>query len=188
MRDSVLVHAHARQRIIHVGHRDHLRGDGNLVALKAIGIALAVPALVMPTRNLVRIFHKRIADVMAAQLKQHVGADRGMRLHNLELLGRKAPGFVENRIVNRHLADIVQRRSQGNRGAFLIVEGNRAATLDQTAKQQLGQLFDVRNVPAALAVAKLHDAGHDVDEHATVLDALVVLLGQQARQAALFGV
>ena len=43
-------------------------------------------------------------------------------------------------------------------------------------------------MPAALAVAKLHDAGHDVDEHATVLDALVVLLGQQARQAALFGV
>ena len=80
--------------------------------LKAIGITLAVPALVMPTRNLVRIFHKRIADVMAAQLKQHVGADRGMRLHNLELLGRKAPGFVENRIVNRHLADIVQRRSR----------------------------------------------------------------------------
>ena len=43
-------------------------------------------------------------------------------------------------------------------------------------------------MPAALAVAKLHDASHDVDEHATVLDALVVLLGQQARQAALFGV
>ena len=142
----------------------------------------------MPTRNLVRIFHKRIAGVMATQLKQHVGADCGMRLHNLELLGRKAPGFVENRIVNRHLADIVQRRSQGNRGALLIVKGNGVATLDQTAKQQLGQLFDVRNVPAALAVAKLHDASHDVDEHATVLDTLVVLLGQQARQAALFGV
>ena len=142
----------------------------------------------VPTRNLVRIFHKRIAGVMATQLTQHVGADRGMRLHNLELLGRKASGLVENRIVNRHLADIVQRRSQGDRGAFLIVEGDRAATLDQTAKQQLGQLLDVRNVPAALAVAKLHDAGHDVDEHATVLDALVVLLGQQVRQAALFGV
>ena len=111
-----------------------------------------------------------------------------MRLHNLELIGREASGLVENRIVNRHLADIVQRRSQGDRRAFLIVEGDRAATLDQTAKQQLGQLLDVRNVPAALAVAKLHDAGHDVDEHATVLDALVVLLGQQARQAALFGV
>ena len=76
----------------------------------------------MPTRNLVRIFHKRIAGVMATQLKQHVGADRGMRLHNLELLGRKASGLVENRIVNRHLADIVQCRSQGDRGAFLIVE------------------------------------------------------------------
>ena len=142
----------------------------------------------VPTRNLVRIFHKRIAGVMTTQLTQHVGADRGMRLHNLELLGRKASGLVENRIVNRHLADIVQRRSQGDRGAFLIVEGDRAATLDQTAKQQLGQLLDVRNVPAALAVAKLHDAGHDVDEHTTVLDALVVLLGQQVRQAALFGV
>ena len=142
----------------------------------------------MPTRNLVRIFHKRIAGVMAAQLEQHVGANRGMRLHNLEFLGREAPGLVEDRIVNRHLADIVQRRSQGDRGAFLIVEGDRAATLDQIAKQQLGQLFDVRNVPTALAVAKLHDAGHDVDEHATVLDALVVLLGQQVRQAALFGV
>ena len=111
-----------------------------------------------------------------------------MRLHNLELLGRKTPGFVEDRIVNRHLADIVQRRSQGNRGALLIVEGDRVATLNQTVKQQLGQLFDIRNVPAALTIAKLHDAGHDVDEHATVLDALVVLLGQQARQAALFGV
>lgn len=188
VRDSVLVHAHARQGIVHVGHRNHLCGNGNFVALKAIGITLAVPALVVPTRNLVRIFHKRIAGVMATQLTQHVGADRGMRLHNLELLGRKASGLVENRIVNRHLADIVQRRSQGDRGAFLIVEGDRAATLDQTAKQQLGQLLDVRNVPAALAVAKLHDAGHDIDEHATVLDALVVLLGQQARQTALFGV
>ena len=111
-----------------------------------------------------------------------------MRLHNLELLGRKAPRLVEDRIVNRHLANIVQRRSQGNRGALLIVEGDRVATLDQAVKQQLGQLLDVRNVPAALAIAKLHDAGHDVDEHATVLDALVVLLGQQARQAALLGV
>ena len=27
------------------------------------------------------------------------------------VLGRKAPGLVEDRIVNRHLADIVQRRS-----------------------------------------------------------------------------
>lgn len=166
VRDGVFVYAHARQRIVHVSHRNHLRGNGNFVALEAIGITLAVPALVMPTRNLVRIFHKRIANVMAAQLKQHVGTDRGMRLHNLELLGRKASGFVENRIVNRHLADIVQRRSQSNRGAFLIVEGDTVATLDQTVKQQLGQLFDIRNVPAALAIAKLHDAGHDVDEHA----------------------
>ena len=125
---------------------------------------------------------------MAAQFKQHVGADRSMRLHNLELLGRKAPGLVENGVVNRHLAYIVQRRSQGNRGSFLIVKGDGVATPDQTAKQQLGQLFDVRNVPAALAVAKFHDAGHDVDEHATVLDALFVLLGQQTRQAALLGV
>lgn len=109
VRDGILVHANARQRIVHVGHRNHLCGDGDIVALKAVGITLAVPALVVSTRNLVRIFHKRIAGVMAAQLMQHVGADRGMRLHNLELLGREAPGLVENRIVNRHLADIVQR-------------------------------------------------------------------------------
>ena len=89
----------------------------------------------VPTRNLVRIFHKRIAGVMAAQLMQHVGADRGMRLHNLELLGREAPGLVENRIVNRHLADIVQRRSQGNRGALLVVEGDVVATVGQAAGQ-----------------------------------------------------
>ena len=91
VRDSILVHAHARQRIVHVGHRNHLRGDGDIVALKAVGITLAVPTLVVPARNLVRIFHKRIAGVMAAQFEQHVGTDRGMRLHNLEFLGREAP-------------------------------------------------------------------------------------------------
>ena len=60
--------------------------------------------------------------------------------------------------------------------------------MHQAAQQQLGQLFDMRDMQAALAVAELHDAGHDIDQHAAVLDALVVLLRQQARQTTLLGI
>ena len=109
MRDGVLVHAHARERIVYVGHRDHLRGNGDVVALEAVGIALAVPTLVVPARDLVCVLQQGIAGMLTAQLKQHICAEGGVGLHDLELLGRQASGLVENSIVDRHLADIVQR-------------------------------------------------------------------------------
>ena len=116
--------------------------------------------------------------MLTAQLKQHIGAKGSMRLHNLEFLGRQTTGLVEDRVVDRHLADIVQRRGHGDRGALLVVERELVAAMHQAAQQQLGQLLNMRDVQAALAVAKLHDAGHDIDQHAAVLDALVVLLRQ----------
>ena len=126
--------------------------------------------------------------MLTAQLKQHICAEGGVGLHNLELLGRQASGLVENRIVDRHLADIVQRRGHSNRGTLLIVERELVAVMHQAAQQQLGQLFDMRDVQAALAVAELHDAGHDIDQHAAVLNARVVLLRQQVCQATLLGI
>ena len=126
--------------------------------------------------------------MLTTQLKQHVGAKGGMRLHDLELLGRQASGLVEDRVVDRHLADIVQRRGHGDRGTLLVVERELVAAMRQAAQQQLGQLFDMRDVQATLAVTKLHDAGHDIDEHAAVLNACVVLLRQQARQTTLLGI
>ena len=60
--------------------------------------------------------------------------------------------------------------------------------MHQAAQQQLGQLFDMRDMQAALAVAEFHDTGHDIDEHAAVLDALVVLLRQQVCQTTLLGI
>ena len=123
--------------------------------------------------------------MLTTQLKQHIGTEGGVRLHNLELLGRQASGLVENRVVDRHLADIVQCRGHSDRGALFVVERELVAAMHQAAQQQLGQLFDMRDVQAALAVTELHDTRHDIDQHAAVLNALVVLLSQQIRQATL---
>ena len=48
----LLVAALARQRVVSVGERDDLRGDGDILALEAVGVALAVPALVVPAADL----------------------------------------------------------------------------------------------------------------------------------------
>jgi len=55
----LLVAALARQRVVSVGKRDDLRGDGDILALEAVGIALAVPALVVPAADLKGVFDDR---------------------------------------------------------------------------------------------------------------------------------
>ena len=62
-----------------------LGGDGDLVALKAVGIAPAVVALMVPAADLVGVPHQRLA-LGHRQILQHGGSHGGVGLHHLEFL------------------------------------------------------------------------------------------------------
>ena len=102
-----LVDAAGHQRIEHVGQADDAPLDRDRVAGQAVRIAAAVPALVVGQRDL-RTEPKH----RARGMRQQVVPVTGVFLHHVELLRREPAGLVEDRVADRDLADVVQRRGR----------------------------------------------------------------------------
>lgn len=99
------------QRVVDVRQRNDLRFDGDLVPFQPVRVAAAVPPLVVPAGNAVSRLEQRLG-VEVLQLAQHLRADGGVGLDDLELLLGQAAGFVQDLLVDGDLADVVQGCSQ----------------------------------------------------------------------------
>lgn len=102
------------QRVEHVGYGDDARLERDALAREAAHVAGAVPALVMEERDVPDHF----VDVGALE---HALRHEHVALHDLEFLGRVAPGLHEDLARHAHLADVVQRGVEADAAAEDLV-------------------------------------------------------------------
>ena len=168
---GVLITALAGQGVVHVRQRHHLRRNGDLVPFQPVGVAIAVPALVVPAADGVRHLQKRLVlrDGLS-QILQHLCARHRMVLDDAKLLGGQAAGLVQDLLRDDDLADIVQRRGGADAGDIAFVQLIAVSLLRQPVQEQIGQGADVQDMQPAFAVAELHHMAQDADhQHAVVL-------------------
>ena len=132
-----LVAAVAGEGVVHIGQRHHLRGDGDLVPLQAIGIAAAVPPLVVPAADLVGGAHQRVV-LRYGHVPQQLVADDGVALHDLKLFVGEFAGLVEDLVRDLDLADVVQGGEGADAGDVLLREGVAVRDGDQLLQHQAG--------------------------------------------------
>jgi hypothetical protein len=89
--------------VIGVDHEHDARADRDLRAPQAIGIAAAVPALVVVADDLAHPAEK-------GHGRQNLLAHHRVALDDLELLRGQRPRLVEDRVRHRDLADVVEDR------------------------------------------------------------------------------
>ena len=109
----LLVAALARQRVVSVGKRDDLRGDGDILALEAVGVALAVPALMVPAADLKGVFDDRFI-LIDRQVGDDLRAQPRVLLDDVELTRRERGGLGQDVLGDEELADIVQARGDAD--------------------------------------------------------------------------
>ena len=102
-RHRLVVRAVRGERVEVVDHRQDARAERNLLALQALRIALAVPALVVAEdQRRHRIRERHGADDLGADLRVHANL--------LELFLRQRAGLRQDVLGHRELADVVQQR------------------------------------------------------------------------------
>ena len=185
--EGLLVAALARQRVVDVGHCDDLRGDGDVLALQPVGVAAAVPPLVMPTADGVGCPDK-LGFLLERQLVQYVRTDGGVGLHDLEFILRQPTGLIQDGFGNVDLADVVQRRRRADKGNVRRAEVVLVGFLHQRVQQNVGGRLDVQHMHATLAVAELDDMAQNVDHRRVAFLFLVNLLRHKADEVLLLGV
>jgi hypothetical protein len=99
--DRPAVWAVGRQRVERVGDREHARGERDLLAREAVGVAAAVPALVVVADDQRRL-------VEEVDVAQDRGADLGVAGDAAELVARQRRRLEQDRVGHADLADVVQ--------------------------------------------------------------------------------
>jgi len=131
-----------------VAHEHDAAGQRDLVSAQAVGITLAVEALVARAHDLGRTLKGRRG-------AEHALADQRVAAHEAPLLGFERTRLVEDRVGDRDLADVVQLRR-----ALDVVEhrfGHAHALADRS-----GESRDLTGVLVQLGVALGEDAQDDV--------------------------
>ena len=105
---AAAIRAIGRERVEAVDDREDARADRDRFAGDAIGIAGAVPVLVVVADD----GHDRIGKV---DRRENLRADRRMQLHLLELGRRQLAGLVEDVFRHGDLAGVVQQRRRLDR-------------------------------------------------------------------------
>ncbi len=117
----------ARHRVERVGDREDPRADRNLVSLRAVGIAAAVPALVVAAND------AQPVAVEEGDTAEHLLAEDGVRLHEPPLGLAQGTGLLENLVWNPDLAHVVEEESvrgalvRGERRLDALGQGDRVA-------------------------------------------------------------
>ena len=173
--EGLLVAAIARERVVNIRERDDLCRNGDLVALEPVGIAAAVPALMMPAADLVRGAHERVVLRERHIVEQPVALDR-MGLHDLELLARELAGLVEDLGGGVDLADVVQGGNGADHRDIRLRERISVRHLDKLVQQQVRDGAHVQDVRAGFKVFRLDHVTENIDHGGVRLLALVDLL------------
>ena len=124
---------------------------GMLLALQAVGVAAAVPALVVVAddgREVAR-HAQRVADALA---------DLGVLAHDAELVVRQRAGLVEDVLGDADLADVVQQGAVGDALQLAVAQ----AHVGSQARRAIGQVAAVVLEPEVLGLDRVGQGDHDV--------------------------
>ncbi len=187
MRECFFINAFAGQRVVYIRQSNNLGGNRDFIPFEAVRITAPVVAFVVPAANLISRFNERLI-LVHRQPFQHIRADTGMALHDGEFLIGQLARLVEDGLVNRNLADIVQRGRRRDHGN--ITPGQRIAVgpLHQVGQQQLGKRVHMAHVLAALTVAEFNNMAEDINHQVALLLVFVNLVGHHADQLLLLGI
>ena len=159
-RHPAAVRAIGGQRVEAVDDGEDARAQGNLFALEAVGIAGAVPVLVVMPDD-------RGDGIGKLDRRQDLRADGRVALHGLELAGGQPAGLVENVLRDGYLARVVQER-RGLEAAQRILVGDA-----ELARQRQRAVLHPPHVPRRDVVTRV-DGGrqrvHGRDEHVQLRD------------------
>ena len=166
--EGFFIHPVADQSIVDVGQRNHLGPNGDGVPFQTVGIALAVPALVMVAADVVAILIQAALQNLRHMLQDLTPA-HGVLLHDLKLLAGELAGFVENGVGNGDLAHVVHDRRLGDQGNILGQDAVFRILFHQFFQNCGGQVADTLDMLAAFAVQELNDRGQGIDDGAVQL-------------------
>ena len=138
-----LVRPRMGERVEDVGDRHDAPDDRDRVAGQAGGVAAAVPLLVVGQRDLLGHLEQR-----ERAAGEHLRADRGVGLHLVELLDGQLAPLAQDRVGDRDLADVVQRRGEADQ---LDLGGGQPQVLGDGDRQ----VADAARVLAGVVVAEL---------------------------------
>ena len=134
-----------------VGERDDAGAERDALALQAVGIAGAVPALVVVAddgREVAR-HAQRVADALA---------DLGVLAHDPELVLGQRPGLVQDVLGDADLADVVEQRAVGHALQLAVAQ----AHVGGQAGRAVGQVAAVVLEAEVLGLDRVGEGDDDV--------------------------
>ncbi len=108
MRHRIFVDALGGEGVVDIGEGDDSRFERDLLAGDAVGIAAAVPSLVMSERDSGGHFDHGVVAELALDGDECFAADLGVFLHDSALFRIELSGLEENAVGDSDLADVVQ--------------------------------------------------------------------------------
>ena len=144
-RSAGAVGAVGRQRVERVGDREHARGERDVLAGQPVGVAVAVPALVV-------VAHDELGLAEEVDVAQDLPADDRVALHQRALGLVERLGLEEDRVGDRDLADVVQQEAELDLRVVGQRQRRRARDLQAVGGDALGVL-------ARVGVARLDGVG-----------------------------
>ena len=181
---GLFIHPLRGEGIKYVGQTHHLCADGDVITGNALGIAAAVPPLVVVVTDVVGIAQVFLVGQIV-QTFQNVTAGEGVGLHDLPLhLGERA-GLVQDGIGDGDLAYIVQGGGAGDDGDGAVVQVILGTGPGHLLQQEAGEAADTQDVLSRLHTAVFDNGGQNVHHVVVGLAQQQGLLGHQLLQMAL---
>ena len=153
VRQRAFVAAVRRQRIVHVGEADDTRPQRNPLSTQCVGIACAIPVLMV-------VPHDRVHIVRKVDLFQDVGAGTGMQLHHIPLVGRQAFGFVQNLRRDHDLANVVQQCADAEPEDRILLDPGAARECARQVRDAFAMSLRVRVLLFDRLAPFVHDIEH----------------------------
>ena len=175
------------QHIVGIGQGDDLGGQRDPVALQAVGVALTVPALVVPAADLHGVFGQ-LLPLIDGELRNELGTDDGVALDDLVFLRRQTVRLFQQLTGDHELADVVEAGGHADRFHIGGVQRVYILPRQQAAQQQTRQAADAGHVASAAAAAVLHGGAEDGHHLLRVLLVAVRVIGHDVYELLLLGV
>ena len=120
--------------------------------------------------------------------RQHFITDGGVRFHHRKFFGGQLAGLVQNFIVHRNFANVMQ--GAGLHDQLTLLHGKPVLIRQQQKRVQqlLGERAHIQQVRPALAVSVFHDVAQNIAHHAVVALFFVDLPADHIHQPALAGI
>ena len=142
--EGVLVDPLAGQGVVYVRQGHHLGPDGDLVALETVGIAPAVPALVVVAGDVAGVEIGAALLHLGDLLQQGRALDR-MGLHDFKLFFGELPGLAQDSVGDGDLAHVVH---DGGQGDVVHIRLGKTVPQFRVGEQIMGDVVDAADMLA----------------------------------------